>query len=99
MKVQSASGPENATTSLFHRLPSLPVPADNVAMRLRRFQFRLRTLFVVMTILAIQYGVCIPAIKEWQHQRERETEERALSEVYLKLTSHSQEIVDDSQIN
>ena len=32
----------------------------------RRFQFRLRTLFVVVTIVAVQCAVCLPAYREWQ---------------------------------
>jgi hypothetical protein len=34
----------------------------------RRFQFRLRTLFVGLTIVAIQCAVCLPALKEWRAQ-------------------------------
>ena len=36
----------------------------------RRFQFRLRTLFVVAAIVAVQCAVCLPMLKEWQAQRE-----------------------------
>jgi hypothetical protein len=34
----------------------------------RWFQFSLRTLFLAMTILAVQCAVCFPALKEWQAQ-------------------------------
>jgi hypothetical protein len=39
-------------------------------MARRRFQFRLRSLFVVMTILAVQCAVCFPAVKEWEKQEQ-----------------------------
>ena len=32
----------------------------------RRFQFRLRTLFVVVAIVAVQCAVCLPMLKQWQ---------------------------------
>ena len=32
----------------------------------RRFQFHMRTWFVVTTIVAVQCAVCFPAVKEWQ---------------------------------
>jgi hypothetical protein len=32
----------------------------------RRFQFRLRTVFVVVTIVAVQCAACVPTLKEWQ---------------------------------
>ena len=34
----------------------------------RWFQFRLRTLFVVVTIAAVQCAACLPMLREWQHQ-------------------------------
>jgi hypothetical protein len=36
----------------------------------RRFQFRLRTLFVVVTIVAAQCRVCISMYREWQSQEQ-----------------------------
>jgi hypothetical protein len=44
-------------------MPTQPSPR-------RRFQFCLRTLFVAVTIVAVQRAVCLPALKEWQLQRE-----------------------------
>jgi hypothetical protein len=35
----------------------------------RWFQFSLRTLFVVTTIVAVQCAVCLPALKEWQSRK------------------------------
>jgi hypothetical protein len=36
----------------------------------RRFQFRLRTLMLLAAILAVQCAVCLPALREWQAQKE-----------------------------
>ena len=41
----------------------------------RRFQFRLRTLLVVMAIVAVQCAVCLPMLREL---KEREEYRRAL---------------------
>jgi type II secretory pathway pseudopilin PulG len=38
-------------------------------MTSRRFQFRLRTWFVVMMIVAVRSAVCLPALKAWQQQQ------------------------------
>jgi hypothetical protein len=32
----------------------------------RCFQFRLRTLFLIVAIAAVQCGVCLPMLREWQ---------------------------------
>lgn len=32
-------------------------------------RFRLRTLFLIMTIVAVQCAVCLPALKEWQERK------------------------------
>jgi hypothetical protein len=42
---------------------------DGKTMKLR---FRLRTLFVFMTILAVQSAVCLPMLREWQKNQEIE---------------------------
>jgi hypothetical protein len=39
----------------------------------RRFQFRLRTLFVIVTIVAIQCEVCLPMLREWQARNRTHT--------------------------
>jgi hypothetical protein len=61
----------------------LSTPMDNAAMptepstaeppkRQRRWcQFSLRTLFVILTIVAVQSAVCLPMLREWQSRRER----------------------------
>jgi hypothetical protein len=36
----------------------------------RRFQFRLRTLFVVAAIVAVQCAVCLPMLRDWEARRE-----------------------------
>jgi Tfp pilus assembly protein FimT len=36
----------------------------------RRFQFRLRTLFVIVTIVAVQCAVCLPMLKKWQRHEQ-----------------------------
>jgi hypothetical protein len=60
-----------------------PVAADNAAMeaeptkaepsmgKRRRLQFSLRTLLVILTIVAFQFAVCLPMLREWQSRRER----------------------------
>jgi hypothetical protein len=35
-----------------------------------RFQFRLRTLILFTAIVAVQCAVCLPALKEWQAQKD-----------------------------
>ena len=42
--------------------------ADQPSRR-RRFQFRLRTLFVIVTILAVECAVCLPMLREWEANR------------------------------
>jgi hypothetical protein len=42
--------------------------ADQPSPR-RRFQFRLRTLFVVLTIVAVQCAVCLPGLRQWQRMQ------------------------------
>lgn len=44
-------------------MPDQPPP-------LRRFEFRLRTLFVIMTILAVECAMCLPMLREWQRQEQ-----------------------------
>ena len=39
--------------------------ADQPSCR-RRFQFHLRTFFVIVVIVAVQFAVCLPMLKEWQ---------------------------------
>jgi Tfp pilus assembly protein PilP len=38
----------------------------------RWFQFRLQTVFAAMTIAAVQCAVCLPALRDWNNQREEE---------------------------
>ena len=45
-----------------------PSKAEPPKRKRHWFQFSLRTLFVAMTILALQCAVCFPALKEWQAQ-------------------------------
>jgi hypothetical protein len=61
----------------------LPAVGDNAAMqaeppkaeppkRKRRwFQFSLRTLMIVVAIVAVQCAVCFPALKGWQYAHAR----------------------------
>jgi hypothetical protein len=53
-------------------MPTEPTKTDLPKCKRRWFQFRLRTLFVAMTILAVQCAVCFPALKEWQEQQHTE---------------------------
>jgi hypothetical protein len=41
-----------------------------VGMKLPRFQFRLRTLLLLVTIVAAQCFVCLPMLREWRKQNE-----------------------------
>ena len=45
--------------------------ADQLPPR-RRFQFRLRTLLLLVSIVAVQCAVYLPALREWQKRRELE---------------------------
>jgi hypothetical protein len=59
------------------RMADQPVPR-------RRFQFRLRTLFVIATIVAVQCAVCLPMLKEWEARREYYREQ-----LQLMIRAHS----------
>jgi hypothetical protein len=63
-----------------------------------RFQFRLRTLFVIVTFVAVQCAVCLPALREWQHQRRVAAERDELVADYLRLTTHGTQTIDDYEI-
>jgi hypothetical protein len=41
-----------------------------VGVKPPRFQFRLRTLLLLVTILAVQCAVCLPMLREWRKQNE-----------------------------
>src|SRR5665213_3508425 len=41
-----------------------------------RFQFRLRTLLVVVTIVAVQCAVCLPMLREWQESQTPQAQSR-----------------------
>jgi hypothetical protein len=63
----------------------LPAVGDNAAMQTDspqhkrgRFQFSLRTLFVVATIIAVQCAVCLPMLREWQENDSSSIVERFL---------------------
>jgi hypothetical protein len=43
-----------------------PTKAEPPKRKRRRFQFRLRTLFLAATIVAVQCAVCLSMLKEWQ---------------------------------
>ncbi len=43
-----------------------------------RFQFRLRTLMLIVAIVAVQCAVCLPALKEWQRIEQWRRIEEAL---------------------
>lgn len=43
--------------------------ADQPIRKHRWYQFSLRTLFVVMTIVAVQCAVCFPPLREWRERR------------------------------
>ncbi|HEY2147010.1 MAG TPA: hypothetical protein VGH32_03680 [Pirellulales bacterium] len=45
-------------------------------MKLSRFQFRLRTLLLIVIIVAVQCAVCFPALRDWQEQKRRRIEEK-----------------------
>jgi len=49
----------------------------------RRFQFRLRTWFLVTAILAVQCAVCFPALKEWREQQELKIEVKRFMTVVI----------------
>ncbi|HEV2972414.1 MAG TPA: hypothetical protein VGY55_20750 [Pirellulales bacterium] len=50
------------------------------------FRFSLRMLFAVVTIVAVQCGVCLPMLREWQEQ-ERIRQERDREEIFSFLVS------------
>jgi hypothetical protein len=55
------------------------------AKRKRRwYQFRLRTLFVVLAIVAVQCAVCVPALKQWQRRRQND-----IQLLPIRFRSHS----------
>jgi hypothetical protein len=41
-----------------------------VGMKPPRFQFRLRTLLLLVTIVTVQCSVCLPMLTEWRKQNE-----------------------------
>jgi hypothetical protein len=41
-------------------------PTNLQTPKLRWFQFRLRTIFTVVTIVAVQCAVCFPMLREWK---------------------------------
>jgi hypothetical protein len=43
--------------------------ADTPATPCRRFQFRLRTLLLIVAIVAVQCAACLPMLKTWQTQQ------------------------------
>jgi Tfp pilus assembly protein FimT len=43
-----------------------------------RFQFSLRSLFVVTAIVAVQCAVCLPMLRKWQQARRVEEELRRM---------------------
>lgn len=47
----------------------------NRAPTRRRFQFHVRTLFVVATVVAVQCATCLPMLREWQ-ERQRQAADR-----------------------
>jgi hypothetical protein len=60
----------------------------------RRLQFSLRTLFVVVTILAVECAVCLPMLREWEanrkwqeRQAEHITSQRGRRTIILEIHS------------
>jgi len=41
-------------------------PINLQTPKLRWFQYRLRTIFTVVTIVAVQCAVCFPMLREWE---------------------------------
>jgi hypothetical protein len=62
-----------------------PSKADPPKRKRRWFQFSLRTLLVVVTIIAVQCAVCLPLLREWQQRRQRDAE---LDELVKLITSN-----------
>ena len=66
-----------------NRLPRHAAVDDNEAMltdppkaeppqRKRRwFQFSLRSLLVIVAVVAVQCGICLPMLREWQRQSDQ----------------------------
>ncbi|HEV2971232.1 MAG TPA: hypothetical protein VGY55_14755 [Pirellulales bacterium] len=52
-------------------MQSEPPKADSSKHKRRWFQFSLRTLFVVVAIMGVQCGVCLPMLREWQVEQAR----------------------------
>jgi hypothetical protein len=44
--------------------------ADKPKSKRRWFQFRMRTLLVAVTVVAVQCAVCLPALREWHTRKE-----------------------------
>jgi hypothetical protein len=59
----------------------------------RRFQFRLRMLFIAMTILAVQCAVCLPMLKEWKAQEPRRASYRQQLQLMLQSQGAKPRIV------
>jgi hypothetical protein len=51
-----------------------PIKADPPKRKRRWFQFSLRTVIVVVTIVSVQCAVCLPMLREWQQRRQQEAE-------------------------
>ncbi|HEY2147108.1 MAG TPA: hypothetical protein VGH32_04175 [Pirellulales bacterium] len=59
-----------------HLLPRLPAPADNAGMRI---QFRLRTLFFIVTLLAILCSIVVKL--RTQHEKQADEQQRIKKQV------------------
>jgi hypothetical protein len=51
----------------------------------RRFQFRLRTLFVVATVVAVQCATCLPMFREWQQREQHEANRTQIFSFFVGL--------------
>ncbi len=54
-------------------------------VKLPRFQFRLRTMLLIVAIVSVQCAVCLPALKEWQELAERKSANQRLRELIEQM--------------
>jgi hypothetical protein len=62
-----------------------PPKADPPKRKRRWFQFSLRTLFVIVTILAVDCSVCLPILRDWQAQERQ----RELDDAFRSFKEHT----------
>jgi hypothetical protein len=57
----------------------------------RRFQFRLRTVFLIVAIVAIECAVCLPMLREWKERDEYRREQVRRTIHFMSASPRAQE--------